>query len=94
MTDPKIAKLIEQGESQAVILPAGIRLPGDNVEVHREGDQVVLKPVRKIRTKAEIDAVFAEIDRLAQGRFIEGGIERMPMPSGDDLLPFDPPAGE
>ena len=94
MTDPKIAKVIEQGQNQVVVLPPDVRLPGDSVEVHDEGGQIVLRSVRKTMSTAELDAAFAEIDKLAQGRFIEGGIERVPMPPDDDLPAIDPLAAE
>ena len=88
MTDPKIAKLIDQGQCQTVVLPPDVRLPGDNVEVRLEGERVVLSPVRKRATVEELDAVFAEIDRLVQGRFMEGGRQQPPMPPADDLPPL------
>jgi virulence-associated protein VagC len=89
MTDPKIAKLIDQGQSQTVVLPPDVRLPGDQVEVVQSGDTVTLTPVRKRKTLEEIEAWFAEIDKLAQGRFMEGGREQPPMPPDDDLSSFD-----
>jgi virulence-associated protein VagC len=89
MTDPKIAKLIDQGQCQTVVLPPDVRLPGDNVEVRREGEQWVLSPVRKITPVEELDAVFAEIDRLVQGKFMEGGRNQPPMPPEDDLPPVE-----
>lgn len=39
------AKLFWNGRSQAVRLPREFRFPGDEVEIRREGDAVILEPV-------------------------------------------------
>ena len=43
-----IAKVFQSGNSQAVRLPKGFRFPADvhEVEIHREGQRVVLEPVK------------------------------------------------
>lgn len=41
------AKLFWNGRSQAVRLPKAFRFEGDEVSVRREGDAVILEPVRK-----------------------------------------------
>jgi antitoxin VapB len=41
------AKLFRNGRSQAVRLPKEFRFPGDEVTVRREGDTVILEPVRR-----------------------------------------------
>ncbi len=41
------AKLFMNGRSQAVRLPREFRFPGKEVLVRREGDAVVLEPVRR-----------------------------------------------
>ncbi len=48
-TDSKTtrAKLFLNGRSQAVRLPKEYRFEGAEVEIHREGDRVILEPVRK-----------------------------------------------
>jgi antitoxin VapB len=40
------AKLFRNGRSQAVRLPKEFRFPGDEVTLRREGDAVILEPVR------------------------------------------------
>jgi hypothetical protein len=40
------AKLFKNGRSQAVRLPKEFRFEGDEVSVRREGDAVVLEPLR------------------------------------------------
>jgi antitoxin VapB len=42
-----IAKLFRNGRSQAVRLPKEFRFPGDEVMLRREGDAVILEPVRQ-----------------------------------------------
>jgi len=41
------AKLFWNGRSQAVRLPRAFRFEGDEVSVRREGEAVILEPVRK-----------------------------------------------
>jgi len=43
---PTFAKLFKNGHSQAVRLPRAFRLPGKEVAIHREGDRIVLEPIR------------------------------------------------
>ena len=40
------AKLFKDGNSQAVRLPKAFRFEGDEVAIRREGDSVVLEPIR------------------------------------------------
>jgi virulence-associated protein VagC len=93
MTDPKTAKLINQGKSQLVALPDDVRLAGDEVEVevNQSGDTITLRSVhkRKPMTREEFDAWLAEIDKHAQGRFMEEGRRQPPMPALDPLDSFD-----
>lgn len=41
------AKLFQNGRSQAVRLPKEFRFEGDEVSVRREGDAVILEPIKK-----------------------------------------------
>lgn len=41
------AKLFQNGRSQAVRLPKEFRFEGDEVEISRKGDSVILQPVRR-----------------------------------------------
>lgn len=40
-------KLFRNNKSQAVRIPADFELPGDRVMIHREGDRLVLEPIRR-----------------------------------------------
>ncbi len=71
MADPKrgvaeTAKVFTHGGSQAVRLPKAFRFDDAEVSIRREGTRVILEPVRKPpRTQAELDAMWARIDELA-----------------------------
>jgi len=41
------AKLFPNGRSQAVRLPKDFRFPGDEVSIRREGDAVILEPIKR-----------------------------------------------
>jgi antitoxin VapB len=84
MAERGIARLFKHGRSQAVRLPAEFRMPGDKVRVRRDGNAIVLEPL-----ELSIDDWFAEIDKYAQGRFMEEGRQQPPMPPADDVDSFD-----
>ena len=54
----KTAKLFNHGGSQAVRLPKEFRFEGKEVAIRREGDAVILEPLRR-----DMQAFWAEIDR-------------------------------
>mgnify|MGYP000994385107 CR=1 FL=1 len=60
------AKLFTNGRSQAVRLPKEFRFEGDEVQIERIGDTVVLRPIKK-----SWDAVFAALDEFEPGFTIE-----------------------
>ena len=41
------AKLFRNNKSQAVRIPADFELPGTSVMIHRDGDRLVIEPVRQ-----------------------------------------------
>ena len=45
-TRSRETKLFRYKKSQAVRIPAEFELPGDRVMIHREGDQLIIEPVR------------------------------------------------
>ncbi|HUX66312.1 MAG TPA: AbrB/MazE/SpoVT family DNA-binding domain-containing protein [Terriglobales bacterium] len=61
---PDIARIFMHGRSQAVRLPKAFRLPGDRVRVRRVGQTLVLEPLA-----FDVQAWYAELDRLAGGQF-------------------------
>lgn len=83
MDEAGTAKIFRHGRSQAVRLPKGFCMPGDEVRVRRFGRGVLLEPID--RGIEDIRAVFAEIDRLGGRDFMpEGRPEQPAMPSGDE----------
>jgi antitoxin VapB len=58
-TDHKRAKLFMHGGSQAVRLPKEFRFEGKEVVIRKQGDTVILQPVKR-----DMAAFWAEIDRL------------------------------
>jgi antitoxin VapB len=44
---PREAKLFRNNKSQAVRIPADFELPGDRVLIHRDGDRLIIEPVRR-----------------------------------------------
>ena len=59
-----IAKLFQNGRSQAVRLPREFRFEGDRVRIRRMGRGVLLEPV-----DVDVQAWFAEMDRLRAESF-------------------------
>ncbi|MDE8650598.1 antitoxin [Novosphingobium sp. H3SJ31-1] len=46
-TPAREAKLFRNNKSQAVRIPADFELPGTSVLIHREGDRLVIEPIRR-----------------------------------------------
>ena len=69
------------GRSQAVRLPQEFRLPGTRVRVSRVDNGVLLTPIFD-----DVDAWFAEMDRLDGANFFEEGREQPDMPSRSGIF--------
>ena len=61
---PQRAKLFKNGRSQAVRLPKGFRFDGDEVEIRKEGDAVILEPVKRPKLSR---GYWKRIDKLRKG---------------------------
>src|SRR4051812_40659395 len=67
-TDHRHVKLFRNGRNQAVRIPVEFELPGDEAIMHRDGDRLVLEPVRKrgllalLDTMEPFDEPFPDID--------------------------------
>jgi antitoxin VapB len=59
LIERKRAKLFMHGGSQAVRLPKEFRFEGNEVVIRKQGDRVILEPVKR-----DMAAFWAEIDRL------------------------------
>jgi antitoxin VapB len=47
MPEQRHVKLFRNGRNQAVRIPVEFELPGDEAIMHRDGDRLVIEPVRK-----------------------------------------------
>ncbi len=75
--EPATAKLFMHGRSQAVRLPRAFRFEGSEVRVSRQGDKVILEPMK--RKPFDAEAFWAKLDAL--------GARDFPDLTDDDLRP-------
>jgi antitoxin VapB len=67
MPTQRHVKLFRNGRNQAVRIPVEFELPGDEAIMHRDGDRLVIEPVRKrgvlalLETMKPLDEDFPEI---------------------------------
>ena len=67
MAEQRHVRLFRNGRNQAIRIPVEFELPGDEAIMHRDGDRLVIEPVRK-RTAALLKAMkplkedFPDID--------------------------------
>jgi antitoxin VapB len=68
MSEQRHVRLFRNGRNQAVRIPVEFELPGDEAIMHRDGDRLVIEPMRKrglgalLRTMKPLDEDFPEID--------------------------------
>ena len=68
MAEQRHVRLFRNGRNQAVRIPVEFELPGDEAIMHRDGDRLVIEPVRKrglialLKSMKPIDESFPEID--------------------------------
>jgi antitoxin VapB len=68
MPKQRHVKLFRNGRNQAVRIPVEFEMPGDEALMHRDGDRLVIEPVRKrglialLKTMKPLDEDFPEID--------------------------------
>lgn len=83
-TPPLRAKLFWNGRSQAVRLPMEFRFEGDEVEIRREGNAVILEPIpRRAWPGGFIDGL------LKDGRLFADLEPPAPLPPGGTDVSFD-----
>ncbi len=67
MSEQRQVKLFRNGRNQAVRIPVEFELPGDEAIMHRDGDRLVIVPVRKrglialLKAMKPLDEDFPEI---------------------------------
>jgi antitoxin VapB len=68
MVHQRHVRLFRNGRNQAVRIPVEFELPGDEAMMHRDGDRLVIEPVRKrglvglLATMRPLDEDFPEIE--------------------------------
>jgi len=68
MPEERHVKLFRNGRNQAVRIPVEFELPGDEAIMHRDGDRLVIEPVRKrglvalLKSMRPVEEDFPEID--------------------------------
>ena len=68
MTEHRHVKLFRNGRNQAVRIPVEFELPGNEAIIHRDGDRMVIEPVRKrglvalLKTMRPIESGIPEIE--------------------------------
>lgn len=68
MGEQRHVRLFRNGRNQAVRIPVEFELPGNEAIMHRDGDRLVIEPVRKrglaalLASMTPIDETFPEID--------------------------------
>jgi antitoxin VapB len=56
------ARLFRNGRNQALRIPREFELPGDEVIIHKEGDRLIVEPVNKRNTLAELLASWEPLE--------------------------------
>jgi antitoxin VapB len=51
---PRRARLFRNGRNQALRIPRDLEFPGNEVVLHKEDDRLIVEPVARRRTLAEI----------------------------------------
>ena len=68
MPEKRHVRLFRNGRNQAVRIPVEFELPGDEAIMHRDGDRLVIEPVRKrglialLKTMMPLEEGLPEID--------------------------------
>lgn len=67
MSAPRHVRLFRNGRNQAVRIPVEFELPGDEAIMHRDGERLVIEPVRKrglvalLKSMTPLDEEFPRI---------------------------------
>jgi len=68
MPGQKHVRLFRNGRNQAVRIPVDFELPGNEAIMHRDGDRLIIEPVRKrgllalLKSMKPLNEAFPEID--------------------------------
>src|SRR5438477_8642229 len=73
MSEQRHVRLFRNGRNQVVRIPLEFELPGDEAIMHRDGDRLVIEPVRKrglvalLKTMKPLESGFPEIEDHVPG---------------------------
>ena len=56
------ARLFRNGRNQAVRIPREFELPGEEVIIRKDGDRLIVEPVKKYNNLAELLASWEDIE--------------------------------
>lgn len=76
MSERRNIRLFRNGRNQAVRIPVEFELPGDEAIMHRDGDRLVIEPVRKrglvafLKSMQPLDESLPEIEDPAPERVL------------------------
>ena len=68
MESERVVRLFRNGRNQAIRIPREFELEGEEAIIHKEGDRLIVEPVRKGRllallaTLEPLDETFANVD--------------------------------
>jgi antitoxin VapB len=68
MNTPRHARLFRSGRNQALRIPREFELPGDEVTIHKDGDRLILEPVKTrkllalLATLQPVAEAFPDVD--------------------------------
>ena len=68
MQSERHVRLFRNGRNQALRIPREFELEGDEAIIHKEGDKLIIEPVRKgklltlLATLEPLDEAFADVD--------------------------------
>ena len=75
-------KLFRNGRNQAVRIPREFELPGEDAVMRREGDQLIIEPIRRNKDLLDLLAKWAAEAPLSED-------ERLPLVPREQPRPFD-----
>ncbi len=65
-TAVRAVKLFRNGANQALRIPKEFELPGVDALIHREGDKLIIEPVKPRFEKGSAAALLAALDEIAK----------------------------
>lgn len=78
MSEARKVSLFRNGRNQAVRIPVGFELPGDEAIMRKEGDRLIIEQPKSARTWLDVIEKFGPLTK-----------EEWPDITDDDLLPLD-----